>query len=229
MIILGVDSSSKTASAAVVKDGKVLSETFINNGLTHSQTLMKLIDVAVKNAKINVKDIDLVAVTNGPGSFTGVRIGLACVKGISFTEDVKCCPVSTLEALAVNVLSFTGKIYSVLDARCSQVYFAEFYVDGKSFNRLCDDCALTLDEVKKRALNEKEKVILVGDGAELCYNYLKNECGNVYISDENNRFVRGGGVALLALQKENKISSFDLNPNYLRLPQAQRNLKKENV
>ena len=228
MVILGIDCSSKSASVGVMSDGRILSEVFINVGLTHSQTLMKITDECLNNSGLSIDDVDKIALTIGPGSFTGVRIGLAFVKGLCFTRDIPCLPVSTLEALCVNVNSFTGKIYSVLDARCSQVYFAEFESDGKTVKRLCDDCALTLEEVKNKVSSEKSDVIFVGDGAEICYEYLKNDHKNVFISSDNNRYVRGGAVCLSALEKGNTVNSSELVPNYLRLPQAQRNLKKDN-
>ena len=227
MIILGIDSSSKSASASIVKDGTVLCENYINSGLTHSQTLMKLVEDCFKNTGIKSEDIDMIAVTTGPGSFTGVRIGIACAKGIAFTHNIKCCPISTLEALSVNAIHFTGKIYSVLDARCSQVYFAEFESDGKTVKRLCDDCAMTLKEVKEKAINETDSIILVGDGAKICYDYLSDEYKNVYISSENQRFTKASCVCFLAIE-DNAVESDKLVPNYLRLPQAQRNLKKGN-
>ena len=225
MIVLGIDSSSKSASASIFKDGKLLCENYLNSGLTHSQTLMKLVNDCFISTNIDIDDVDLIAVTNGPGSFTGVRIGLACAKGIAFTNNVKCCTVSTLAALSVNVNSFTGKIYTVLDARCSQVYFAEFESDGKTIKRLCDDCALTLEDVKSRASNEKEKIILVGDGAEICFDYLKDDFNNVYLSAENIRYTKSSGVCMMA-DVSFATDADKIAINYLRLPQAQRNLKK---
>lgn len=227
MIVLGIDCSSKSASAALSVDGKIMCEQFLNVGLTHSQTLMTLIDNCFQNTSIKTNDVDMIAITNGPGSFTGVRIGLACAKGIAFTNNKKCCPVSTLEALAVNVRHFTGKIYSVLDARCSQVYFAEFESDGHCLNRLCEDCAITLEELKNKAKCEKSNIILVGDGADLCFNFVSNECSNVIISDEALRFTKASSVCAI-VDTENSVEADVLVPNYLRLPQAQRNLKKGN-
>lgn len=225
MIILGIDSSSKSASAALMKDGTILCENYINSGLTHSQTLMNLVKDCFNNTGTNPENVDLIAVSTGPGSFTGVRIGLACAKGIAFTRNIKCCSVSSLEALSVNAIHFTGKIYSVLDARCSQVYFAEFESDGKTVKRLCEDCALTLEEVKIKAKSEKNRIILVGDGAELCYDFLSEECQNVIISSESQRFTKASCICMLA-DETKAFSSDKLVPNYLRLPQAQRNLKK---
>ncbi|MBQ7580074.1 MAG: tRNA (adenosine(37)-N6)-threonylcarbamoyltransferase complex dimerization subunit type 1 TsaB [Clostridia bacterium] len=226
MTILGIDSSSKSASAAIIKDGKILCENYLNTGFTHSQTLMKLTQDCFSETGLSVGDLDYIAVSNGPGSFTGVRIGLAFVKGLAFTNNLKCCPVSTLESLAVNVKCFTGKVYCILDARCSQVYFAQFESDGKEIKRLCEDCALSLEEVKAKALSEEKNIILVGDGAEICFEHLKSDCKNVIISSENIRYTTASGVCAASCA-EKAIDSDKLLPNYLRLPQAQRNLKKE--
>lgn len=225
MIILGVDSTSKSASAALLKDGVLISECFLNCGFTHSKTLMNLIDKCISQVQVNVNDIDNICVSVGPGSFTGVRIGIALVKGIAFTRNISCCPVSTLEALSVNVKNFTGKIYSVLDARCNQVYFAEFESDSKTVKRLCSDTAVSLDEIKLKVAEEKDKIIFVGDGAELCYNYVgSNE--RVYIADANLRFARASSVTM-CYNEEKCIESEKLVPSYLRLSQAQRNLKNK--
>ena len=226
MIILGVDSTSKSASTAVLKDGVILSENYINNGLTHSQTLMPLIEKSLNDASVSVKDIDYIAVTNGPGSFTGIRIGIANVKGLAFTNNIKCCPVSTLEALSVNAKHFTGKIYTVLDARCNQIYFAEFESDSKGINRVCDDTAISLDELKEKVRCEKRKIIFVGDGAKLCFDYLDNEFSNVILSEANQRFTKASSVCL-CFDEDKTVTPEKLAIEYLRLPQAQRNLKKE--
>lgn len=223
MIILGVDSTSKSASAALVKDGVLISEYFLNCGLTHSKTLMNLIEKCMSDAQVDVNQIDNISVSVGPGSFTGVRIGIAAVKGIAFTNDIFCCPISTLEALAVSMKAFTGKIYSVLDARCNQVYFAEFESDSKTIKRLCNDTAVSLDDIKKRVHDENDKIIFVGDGAELCYNYV-GDSKQVFIADANLRFTRASSVAMCYDEKK-IVKSESLTPSYLRLSQAQRNLK----
>ena len=225
MIILGIDCSSKTASAAIIKDGVLICEEFINSGLTHSQTLLPIIEECITKSKIDKNEIDLIAVSNGPGSFTGIRIGISVVKGIAFTNNIPCCTVSTLEALSVNVKSFTGKIYSVLDARCSQVYFAEFKCENNEILRLCEDCAITLEELKDKVLKEKDNIIFVGDGSEICYNYLKNDYNNIFLSDINSRYCRASSVGMCANEK-NAMKAENILPAYLRLPQAQRNLKK---
>lgn len=227
MIVLGVESSASSASAAIVKDGKLLSEVFSDTGLTHSQTLLPMIESCIKNAEISINDIDRISVANGPGSFTGVRIGISTVKGIAFTENIPCTEVSTLESMAYNVSVFDGVICSVMDARCNQVYTALFEnTDGCKVNRLTDDAAISIDELGEKLKNSEKKIILVGDGAELCYNRLVSTIDSLYIAPVNLRKQKASSVALCSLNYEPK-SPEEIAVNYIRLPQAQRELIKK--
>lgn len=227
MIILGVDSSATAASASILNDGKLLSEVFSDTGLTHSQTLLPMINDCIKNAGITVEDIDVIAVANGPGSFTGVRIGIATVKGIAFTNDTPCVEVSTLESMAFNVASFDGVICSVMDARCNQVYTAFFETDNYcKVNRLSEDDAMSIDKLGEKIIEMNKKVIFVGDGAQLCYEKLKDKISDVFIAPKHIQKQRASGVALASMYKESK-SANEVAVNYIRLPQAQRELAKK--
>lgn len=227
MIVLGVDSSATSASAAIFKDNVLLSEVYSDTGLTHSQTLLPMIDNCMKMANVTAGDIDLIAISNGPGSFTGVRIGLATVKGIAFTKNIPCVEVSTLEGLAHNVSCFCGVICSVMDARCNQVYTAFFETDDAcKVSRLSDDEAISIDELGEKIKKIDKSVILVGDGAKICYDKLKTEGDNLFIAPENVRKQRASSVALCSLTKQTKSAS-EIAVNYIRLPQAQRELTKK--
>ncbi len=230
MIILGIDSSATAASAAIINDGKLVSEIFSDTGLTHSQTLLPMIEKCLQMANISVEDINLIAVANGPGSFTGVRIGIATVKGIAFTNNIECVEVSTLESMAYNLPLFDGIICSVMDARCNQVYTAMFEnTDECKVNRLSEDAAMSIDELGTQLKNIGKSVIFVGDGAEICYNKLNSEIDGLYISPVNIRKQRASSVASCGLDKDRKIAK-ELAVNYIRLPQAQRELaKKQNL
>ncbi len=230
MIILGVESSATAASAAIIKDGKLLSEVFSDTGLTHSQTLLPMIESCIKNAGINIEQIDSIAVANGPGSFTGVRIGIATVKGIAFTNNIPCVEVSTLESLAYNIPYFDGIICSVMDARCDQVYTASFEnVDGCKVNRLSEDSAISIDELSEYITKTKKAVVFVGDGAEICYSKLKDKDLPLYIAPINLRKQKASSVALCSMNYEG-INAEKIAVNYIRLPQAQRELaKKQNL
>ena len=235
MKILSVDSSSVSASVAITENGVTLAENFINNGLTHSQTLMPMVEKTLNEANVSVKDVDLFAIANGPGSFTGVRIGIASVKGMADAIGKKCVAVSTLEAIAEPLKNEDCIACAVMDARCNQVYTAIFE-NGK---RLCEDKAVLIDELGNEFENYNKKIVFIGDGSVLCYEKLKDVVTDVEIADENIRYVHGSSIGRLAEDKikngESPIDSAKLVPFYLRLPQAERelnnknSLKKENI
>lgn len=220
MIILGIDSSSVTASCAVMRDGEVLSSELVNNGLTHSQTLLPMIKRVVEAAGVDICDIDIAGITQGPGSFTGLRIGMSTLKGICAVNNTKCVGVSTLEALSTGMSDFDGIVCAVMDARAGQVYNALF-LHGK---RMCDDRAISISDLEKELKEQKKPVILVGDGTVLCYNKLKDTLP-VTMAEEEKRYCTGKSVAVLAqAYSANAVASEELTPVYLRLPQAQREL-----
>ncbi len=225
MKILAVDSSAKACSAAIVDDGKILGAFFINTALTHSQTLVPMIDAVLKNTSTDMNDIDAFAVSAGPGSFTGVRIGVAAVKGMAMPLKKPCISVSTLEAMSYNIISLDCIAVCVMDARCGQVYNALFEIKNGVIKRLCDDRALSIEDLAEDLKQYSNKLVLVGDGAELCYNSYKEQFSNIFLASENSRYQNASGVAFAAADKE-RITAGELLPTYLRLPQAERELKK---
>lgn len=225
MKILALDSSAKTGSVALVDDNKIIGSFFINTALTHSQTLVPMIDALLKNTNTAVNDIDVFAVSAGPGSFTGVRIGVAAIKGMAMALDKKCASVSTLEAMAYNYIQEDVIVASVMDARCQQVYNANFLIDNGKITRLCQDRAISIDNLEADLAEYDGKIVLVGDGAELCYNNYKDKFENIYLAPEHIRYQNAFGVAYSAMNKD-VISAEELMPAYLRLPQAERELKK---
>ena len=227
MIILSLDSTSVTASVAISENGVVLAENFINNGLTHSQTLMPLVEKTLIDSNKNIKDVDLFAITNGPGSFTGVRIGIASVKGMADAMNKKCIAVSTLEAIAEPLKNEDSIACAVMDARCNQVYTAVF--DGG--NRLCEDKAILIDDLGEELKQYNKKIVFIGDGAELCYNKLCEILPNSHLADENIRYIHASSICRIAEEKakndEELIDSANLVPFYLRVPQAERELNNK--
>jgi len=227
MRILSVDSTSVTASVAITENGKTISENFINNGLTHSQTLMPLIEKTVNNSDLSLNDIDVFAVTSGPGSFTGVRIGIATIKGMADALCKDCFTVSTLEAIAEPLKNEDCIACAVMDARCNQVYTAIF----ENGNRLCEDKAVLIDELGEELKKYNKKVVFIGDGAKICYEKLNDILENAEISDENIRYIHASSIGRLAEEKitngENTTKSANLVPFYLRLPQAERELNNK--
>lgn len=230
MKILSVDTSATAASVALSKEGKLIGETFINTSLTHSQTLIPMVEQLLNNTKTEISDIDAIAVNAGPGSFTGVRIGVAAVKGLAFANNIPCVSVSTLESMAYNFLSTDCIVCAVMDARCSQVYNALFEIKNGVVTRLCDDRALSLDDLKNELLSVDGRIIIAGDGTDITCKYIGNEIINAESAPVNLKYQRASSTALVAFEMINNgqtVSAQELMPVYLRLPQAQRELNKK--
>ena len=224
MRILAFESSAKSASVAVLEDGALLSEYFQNNGQTHSRTLTKMAEDLLRNCDLKPTDIDAVACAIGPGSFTGVRIGLAAAKGFAWGRQIPLIGVSTLEAMARNAAVADGIYCAAMDARRQQVYTAVFSMNDGIFTRLTEDMAISIEELGKKLENFEKNKILVGDGALLCYNTLDGANG-LQIAPQHLRMQRAAGVAVLAweqLQAGKVVDAAEVNPNYLRLSQAER-------
>lgn len=230
MLILALDSSAAPASAALLEDGKILSEFYINTKQTHSQTLMPMVESVLKLTNKTLDDVTCMAVSAGPGSFTGVRIGVSCVKGLSMTRNISCAGVSTLRAMAENARQLTGIVCAVMDARCGQVYNALFRAEDGKLTRLCDDRALPIAELLEECKTFTEKIYLVGDGAELCYKTFAAIRAELLLPQL--RFQRASGVAMAAqemVENGQTVTPDALMPIYLRLPQAERELKAKNA
>ena len=225
MRILAFETSAKAASTALLEDGRLLGEIYQNTGLTHSQTLMVMAQDLLKQCGKTVEDISAVAVAEGPGSFTGVRIGVAAAKGFAWGGEIPCCGVSTLEAMAEMAGVFQGYLCPCMDARRSQVYNALFYVNRGKIQRFTPDRAIALCDLKKELENLQEPIFLVGDGSNLCYNTLLESVPGLVLPPEHRMHQRATGVALAAAKKLAagvECSGAALVPNYLRLSQAER-------
>lgn len=225
MKILAMDTSSLSASCALLDDDTVLGECFANVKLTHSQTIMPMVQGLLSQTRIPLEAVDLFAVTDGPGSFTGLRIGLSAVKGMAHALGRPCLGVSTLEALAYQYCGVDCVVAPVLDARCSQVYTALFRWCGKQLTRLEKDSAIPIAQLEEWLKNVGGPVFLVGDGAKLCYNSIKERVPGVRLASPALQFVRASSVALAALPNvASAVEPSALVPAYLRLPQAEREL-----
>ncbi len=219
MLLLSVDSSAVTASAALTNDGAVIKSKLINKGLTHSETLLPLIEEVMSGYDYN--RLNAISVTVGPGSFTGVRIGIAAVKGIAFPYDTPCIGVSSLEAIACNFTDEDAVICCVMDARRMQFYNAVFKAENGKIKRLCGDRAISAEDLKKD-IEKYDKVIVAGDGAELFFNSSVSK--NIILAQEDRRYQNGIGTAV-ASQGKKAVKSAELVPVYLRMSQAERELK----
>ena len=223
MLILAIESSAKAASAALCRDGELLAQSFQRSGLTHSRTLLPMIEDMLKNTETDKSAVDLVAVACGPGSFTGVRIGVSTAKGLCWGLDKPAAGVSTLEAMAWLGLS-AGEgpvICPVMDARRSQVYNALFEIRNDSVCRLCPDRALSASELAEELRAADRPVWVLGDGWKVCTDALDQAGVRYILAPEIIRWQNAWGVAMAAAGKT-PCGAEELLPSYLRLSQAER-------
>jgi len=225
MRIFALDSSGRTSSAAIVDGGQLLSESFLNVGLTHSETLLSVCDRVFKDAGLLPADIDYFAVTCGPGSFTGLRIGISTIKGLAFLNNTRCVQVPTLEALARGVYIRDTVIVPVLDARGGRYYCAVFEISENGEHlRLLDDEIITLEKLKEKLIPYNRSIVFVGDASEDCRKYFGNNAGILELP-LSAVYIRGASVASAAMEyikNDNFIYSKDLVPVYMQASQAER-------
>lgn len=220
--ILALESSAKAASCAISEGGKLLASYYQNNGLTHSKTLLPMAEALLASCGLTMADIDLVAVAKGPGSFTGIRIGVAAAKGLMWGAEKPGAGVSTLEAMAWGCTCMEGSVIcTAMDARRSQIYNALFEIKGGIPVRLCEDRAIAISELAEELKKSGKSVFIVGDGSELCYNTLNGENIPCTLAPENMRFQSACGVAMAAAAMSEDAWG-DVEPVYLRLSQAER-------
>lgn len=226
MKILSIDCSAKSVSAAIAEDGKLIAEGFLNIKLTHSETLMPIIEQVLLNSRLSLKDIDGFAVTAGPGSFTGIRIGISALKGLAFAEQKPIYAFSTLEAMA---LVFSGGAYAdgivcgLMDARRNQFYNALFEIKSGKITRLTEDRTIEASILKTELKNYGSKIILMGDGARLFLSLTDND-PDFIPAPETVLIQRASGIAIKASFDKTLIptSPESLNAIYLRKSQAER-------
>ena len=225
MLILAFETTAKACSAAL-HDGKaLLAESVQNSGLTHSQTLMVMAEDLLKVCGKSAADVTHLAVAAGPGSFTGVRIGVSAAKGFAWGAEKPVYGVSTLESMARWLGVWSGYVCCCMDARRSQVYNAIFQVENGELKRFSEDRAIALSDLKTELQHMDGPIYLVGDGAALAHKNLSAELENLILPPEHRRHQRASGVALAALAAMERGESADgaaLQPNYLRLSQAER-------
>lgn len=233
MKILAFDSTARAASCALVDDGKLLGHYNIDNGLTQSELLLPMAEDMLSSLGLTFDDVDAYAAATGPGSFTGVRIGVSLVKGLAFGKNKPCISVSTLEALAENIAALDGILLPCMDARRAQVYNAVFSSDGNALTRLTEDRAVALTDLCEEMKNyPNRKIYLSGDG----YKVAKQAFDKAGIKTENTPELlineSAASVAAVAYRKllaGDTLTDGEISPGYLRLPQAERErIEKEN-
>lgn len=225
MKILALETSAVAASVAVCENEALIAQSFQRTGLTHSATLMPMLEAMLKNTGMTLNEIDLIAVAAGPGSFTGLRIGVSAAKGLAWPLGKPCASVSTLEAMAWQMTGMSGIVCASMDARRQQVYNALFELqDGKPV-RLTPDRAISLDDLSLELEKNEKKKIFVGDGAQLCYNAFQSKGYPVEMPPAHLQFQSAWGVARCALEQARMgqlTNAAELIPNYHRLSQAER-------
>ncbi len=218
-MLLSLDSSAVTASVALTDGDRVIKSEFVNSGLTHSETLLPMVKRVMGDNEFS--SLDAVAITAGPGSFTGVRIGVATVKGIAFAGNIPCYGVSTLEAIAYNFVDENCVVCAVMDARRMQFYNAIFKVENGIVSRITPDRAISIDDLREE-LKQYDSVIIAGDGAALCSQNIAID--NCKIAADDKIYQNALSVAKCVKNKK-AIAPSALMPVYLRQSQAERELK----
>lgn len=221
MLILAFESSAKPASVALVRDGRLLAQSFQCTALTHSVTLLPMAEDLLKNTGIALSEVDAFAVAQGPGSFTGIRIGVSTVKGLCFGTDKPCIGVSTLEAMAWHGLADGGYVCPVMDARRDQVYTALFHIENGRPVRDLPDAAYSYMELSELLCSLDNGVFLVGDGVNVIRPFLETQGVNFRTAPDDLLWQDAWGVAMAA-QDKTPVPGAELLPVYLRLSQAER-------
>lgn len=225
MKILALESSATACSVALCEDEKLIAQTFQNSGLTHSRTLMPMADSLLNQCGHSLDQVDVIAVAAGPGSFTGLRIGVATAKGLAWAGEQPCAPCSTLESMAWQLAHVDGIIIAAMDARRAQVYNAVFRARNGVLERLSPDRAIGLAELEEEVKKYEENKILVGDGAQLCYNEWQDRISDLSLAPMHLRAQTAWGVARAALElarADKLVPGEQLVPVYHRLSQAER-------
>ena len=231
MKILGIDTSAKTSSVGICEDNQIIDELFLDKGLTHSETILPMIDEILTRNGLSLDDIDALSVNNGPGSFTGIRIGVAVVKGLAFDKDIPCYEVSTLDSIAYNCKDKNGLVVATMDARRNQVYNANYQIiDGKA-EKIKDDRTILIKDLYLEISEYDGDVFVIGDGQDKvkeffeANNMLKD---NFKFPDYYDNLQKGINTALIVYDcLENKKSGEEILPSYLKLSQAEQELRKK--
>ena len=226
MNILALEASAGPCSVALCRDGVLVAQSWQNSGLTHSRTLLPMADSLLRNCGASLDEVDVIAVAAGPGSFTGLRIAVSTAKGLAWGRDLDCAPCSTLESMAWPLAHLEGRlIVCAMDARRKQVYNALFLATGEGLERLTPDRAISLEELGEELKKIQKRKIVVGDGAKLCYNTLREAGLQLELAPEPLRMQSAWGVARAAVELARAgelVKGQDLVPVYHRLSQAER-------
>ncbi len=231
MRVLAIDSSSTVASVAIVEEEKIIGEYTINNKITHSQTLLPMIDDMFKVSELELESIDAIAITSGPGSFTGLRIGSATAKGLGQALDKPLVEVPTLEAMAYNFFETDKIVCPIMDARRNQTYTAAYKVNGEALDEIMAGCAISIEELVNKLNEFNDDVIFVGDGIPVFKEYIEQnlKLKAVFAPAHLNRQRAGsvGALALKYLSEGKTVTAAEFKPDYYRKSQAEREMEEK--
>lgn len=225
MLVLSIDSSSNAAACAIVDENHVLGEICLTDKKQHSIILMDLIDKILKDCELTVSDLDGFVISKGPGSFTGLRIGMATIKGLSFGSSKPCVSVSSLDGLAYNVSSFNGLICPIIDALRNNVYTCIYKMDGDELIILQEPMCISLDELLTILKEKDEPVMFLGDGTIKHRAFLKDNLAKACFAPNHSNYTRASSLGHLGIKLLEQGIQDDLNvssPVYLRKSQAER-------
>lgn len=230
MNILGIETSSVVASVAISNDDGLLGEITINHPKKHSQKLMPIIKVLFSNLGMTIDDIDLISVANGPGSFTGIRIGLTTAKALAHKNETPIVTVPTLDSLAMNVSNFNGKIISIVDARRKRIFVGEYKIENKKLIKLRDAIMTTIDDYLLELNSTSDNLIIIGSGVSENIDYiLENKSDNIAIAPIKDNLPTAKNLCDIA----SRVSSADykrydnVEANYIRVSQAEMSINKK--
>ena len=228
MIVLSIDSASKVATAALLDENNLIAEYTINNKLEHSTLIMDIVDKLLKDSDLDIDDVDGFVVSKGPGSFTGLRIGMATVKGLSFGSNKPYISISSLDALAYSLVNFKGIICPIMDALRSSVYTCLYKGNNGTLEKISDYSALELDELIELLKEKGEDVIFTGDAVNKHKDYLLDHLPNAIFAPNHLSIIRASSLGELGLKMllNNECDDLNSSPFYLKKPQAQRELEK---
>ena len=231
MKILAVDTSANTATVCVVEDDKLLAEEIVNHKKTHSQTLMPMIDNVLKNCGTDIPEIDIFAVANGPGSFTGLRIGVSAIKGMAHALDKPVIEISTLEGMAYNIYMSDLIICPIMDARRDQVYNGVYTWENGEFTELTPPRALSIEECVEDVRKYNKKVVFLGDGVPVHREYIEKEMNvQAIFAPASANAQRASSLAAIAINRQDcKKNCYEVSPVYLRKPQAEREREERGI
>jgi len=224
MKVLGLDTSSNATSIAVIEDNKLICEYTVNTKTTHSQKLMPMIENMLKISEINVNDMDMIAICQGPGSFTGLRIGMATAKALSHVNNLPIVGVNSLELLAGNMDLSDKKICSILDAQRTQVYMGQYKFENNKLVEIKSVDVVEIDELLEELKSSNEEWILVGEAVYKYEDKIK-EIQNIYLPAPSHNVNKASSLCTIAMNKYNQnIDVYDcytINPVYIRKSQAE--------